>query len=146
MWMRVVGIELGADASVWKRYMSRVLGSILVSFTILSRGEQMVNAFNTLKLAKTIIQSGATNPNVTSVTITQAVNDVLMNFQAIVAAIGIHVAMFVVYLFRWQSLSKCLKKLERDPLHPKDLHYRIRRASLIAVGWLCAVKYLPQHH
>ena len=144
--MRVVGIELGVDGSVWKRYMSRVLGSILVSFTILSRGEQMVNAFNTLKLAKTIIQSGATNPNVTSVTITQAVNDVLMNFQAIVAAIGIHVAMFVVYLFRWQSLSKCLKKLERDPFRPKDLHYRIRRASLIGVGCLCAVNYLLQHH
>ena len=139
MWMRVLGIELCPTAPHPTRHFSLIFGSIMASFTVICRTDQMFNAIQRAAEAKAIIQNGINDTNMTSVTITQAINEILMQFQAILANTGIHVSMFLVFVFRWNSLWRCLVKLEQDSFHGSVLYQRIRRVSVIALIWIAAV-------
>ena len=140
MWMRVTGIDLCPSNNVANYYPSLLLGAMMVVFTIICRVYQLVDVIEYIAETKTYIQSGENGTDVNSVTYTQIVNHVLMQFQAIVAAIGINTTMFIVFIFRWKSLWKCLDQLERDSFPASLLYSKIRRVSLIGVLFLAGVR------
>ena len=138
---RILGIEVFQISNRLKRCLSLLFGSLMLLITFKTRVGQMSQVMDHIAVVRATMQERASNAScdVNSVTITQTVNQIFLNIQAILAGIGIHLTMFVVALFHWKRLENCIKKMERVNAYGNAFYCKIRKVSIIGVVGVTAV-------
>ena len=133
--MRFLGYELDLSRSstVFWRYFKLTFGLLLFSST-LGRAITMIR-YVFFRL------SGLTvNGNGTVFYTTEIWNFTIISCSEAVNVLGIHLSMYLVAIFKWKHLWKCLQKIERLGLFPANFYKKLRRVCYYAVLYIASVK------
>ena len=138
---RILGIEVFQISNRLQRCLSLLFGSFMLLITLKTRVGQVSQIMDHIAVVRDTMLDRVNNVSVdvSSVTITQNINEIFLHMQAIASAIGIHLIMFLMAQFYWQRLVSCIGLIEQVTAFANPFYCKIRKVSIIGVAGIMLV-------